>query len=79
MTTRDAGNGGAAGRAAAPNGQYVATGTHRIRVKTRHPRGCPGTDEANQGATAYIGDWPVLLLGLSSPHRRWTMRELRRG
>ena len=60
-----------AGRAAAPNGQYVATGTHRIRVKTRHPRDCPGNKiEANHGASAYIGDCPVLVELIKNDSRR---------
>jgi hypothetical protein len=59
-----------ADRAAAPNGPYIATGTHRIRVKTRHPRGCPDTDEANQGATAYIGDCTVLVELIKNDSRR---------
>ena len=59
-----------AGRAAAPNGQYIATGTHRIRVRPGTRATAPAQDEANHGASAYIGDCPVLVELIKNDSRR---------
>src|SRR6476659_6474264 len=71
MTTRDAGNGGASGQGSSP--PTVSTSRPALIGSASRPgtrATAPAQDEANHGASAYIGDCPVLVELIKNDSRR---------
>ena len=71
MTTRDAGNGGASGQGSSPQRSVRGDRHSSDPRQDPAPARLPGASiEANHGASAYIGDCPVLVELIKNDSRR---------